>query len=78
MDEVGTVTFSAVQPRVGVPLTASLTDIDGGVSNVTWQWYRRTGTVTVTQGDDGERTVNGADIIADETSDIGHLQADRG
>ena len=39
MDEVGTVTFSAVQPRVGVPLTASLTDIDGGVSNVTWQWY---------------------------------------
>ena len=39
MNEDGTVTFSAVQPRVGVPLTASFTDIDGGVSNVTWQWY---------------------------------------
>ena len=39
MDEPGTVTLSAVQPRVGVALTASLTDIDGGVSSVTWQWY---------------------------------------
>ena len=39
VDEDGTVTFSAVQPRVGVLLTARLTDIDGGVSNVTWQWY---------------------------------------
>ena len=37
-DEAGTVTLSAVQPRVGVPVTASLTDIDGQVSGVTWQW----------------------------------------
>ena len=37
-DEDGTVTLSAVQPRVGVPVTASLTDIDGQVSGVTWQW----------------------------------------
>ena len=37
-DEAGTVTLSAVQPRVGVSLTASLTDIDGPVSGVTWQW----------------------------------------
>ena len=29
LNEDGTVTMSAVQPRVGVPLTASLTDIDG-------------------------------------------------
>ena len=38
VNEVGTVTLSAVQPRVGVSLTASLTDIDGAVSGVTWQW----------------------------------------
>ena len=37
-NEVGTVTLSAVQPRVGVPVTASLTDIDGPVSGVMWQW----------------------------------------
>ena len=37
-DEGGTVTLSAVQPRVGVAVTASLTDIDGRVSGVTWLW----------------------------------------
>ena len=38
VDEDGTVTLSAVQPRVGVSLTASLTDIDGPVTGVKWQW----------------------------------------
>ncbi len=38
VDEAGTVTLSAVQPRVGVAVTASLTDIDGSASGVTWQW----------------------------------------
>ena len=38
-DEEGTVTMSQRQPRVGVPITASLTDPDGDVSNITWQWY---------------------------------------
>ena len=42
VDEPGTVALSAVQPRVGVPLTASLTDIDGGVTGVTWQWSNGT------------------------------------
>ena len=32
------VTMSQRQPRVGVPITASVTDLDGDVSNVTWQW----------------------------------------
>jgi hypothetical protein len=40
VDELGTVTLSAVQPRVGVSLTASLTDIDGGVSDLKWQWSK--------------------------------------
>ena len=39
VNEAGTVTMSQRQPRVGVPITASVTDLDGDVSNVTWQWY---------------------------------------
>ena len=38
-NEPGTVTLSRTQPRVGVPVTASLTDPDGSVSGLTWQWY---------------------------------------
>ena len=38
VNEDGTVTLSAVQPRVGLSLTASLTDIDGPVTAVKWQW----------------------------------------
>ena len=37
--EEGVVTLSTVAPRVAVPLTATLTDSDGGVKDVTWQWY---------------------------------------
>ena len=40
MNEPGTVTLSAVQHRVGVSLTASLTDLDGGVSGLKWQWSK--------------------------------------
>ena len=39
VNELGMVTMSQLQPRVGVALTASVTDLDGDVSNVTWQWY---------------------------------------
>ena len=42
VDEPGTVTMSQRQPRVGVPITASVTDLDGDVSNVTWQWSSST------------------------------------
>ena len=48
VNEDGTVTLSAVQPRVGVSLTASLTDIDGGVSDVKWQWNNGTDIVGAT------------------------------
>ena len=40
VDEAGTLTLSTVQPRVGTPLTATLTDIDGAVSDVVWKWDR--------------------------------------
>ena len=36
--EMGEVMLSARQPEVGVPITASVTDADGGVRDVEWQW----------------------------------------
>ena len=57
VDEAGTLTLSTVQPRVGTPLTATLTDIDGAVSDVTWMWERDTGTWRLHQ----PGTIEGAD-----------------
>ena len=37
-DRAGTVTFRSTLPRVGAALTATLTDPDGSISNLTWQW----------------------------------------
>ena len=54
-DEGGTVTLSRTQPRVGVPLMATLTDPDGSISGLRWQWYR---------GNIGDQTA-----IANATSD---------
>ena len=36
--EDGSITFSSLRPKTGIPLTASLTDPDGGVIDVEWQW----------------------------------------
>ena len=40
VEEDGTVTLSTLQPRIGTALTATLTDIDGAVSDVKWQWAK--------------------------------------
>ena len=40
LDEAGTVELSTVQPQVGTALTATLTDLDGNPSLVSWQWAR--------------------------------------
>ena len=37
-DEDGVVTLSRTLIRVGVPVTASLSDPDGSISGLTWQW----------------------------------------
>ena len=37
-DRAGTVILPSTQPRVGATLTATLTDPDGSISNLTWQW----------------------------------------
>ena len=40
VEEDGTVELSAQQPKAGVELTASVTDLDLGVTGVEWQWSR--------------------------------------
>ncbi len=41
-DDDGVVSLSTSAPRVGSSVTASLSDPDGGVRNVTWQWEKST------------------------------------
>ena len=40
VEEAGIVTLSSNPPEENVPFSASLTDPDGDVANVTWQWQR--------------------------------------
>ena len=42
VDEAGVVSLSTEQPEVGVALTATLSDPDGGVSGATWKWAAAT------------------------------------
>ena len=39
LKEAGTVELSAQQPKAGIALTASVTDLDLGVTGMEWQWY---------------------------------------
>ena len=38
VDEDGEVVISSLQPEIMIPIMASLTDPDGGVADVDWQW----------------------------------------
>ena len=40
VDDAGVVSLSAAQPEEGIALTATLSDLDGGVSGTIWQWER--------------------------------------
>ena len=40
VEETGSVTFSTLQPRVGVELTAELDDDDGSITGLMWAWTR--------------------------------------
>ena len=42
VDEDGTISLTARQPKVGVALTATLTDLDDSVTGTTWQWAKST------------------------------------
>ena len=44
-DEGGVVTLSKTQPRVGIAVTASLTDPDDSISSLTWQWRNGGGNI---------------------------------
>ena len=63
LEEDGTVTLSSVQPQVGVPLTASVTDLDGGVKDITWKWYN------VAIQEDALEDALAVNVIAGATSD---------
>ena len=69
MDEDGMVTLSAQQPYVGVALTASVTDLDGGVTDVTWKWERDNDLA------DAEEKYDDEEVIA-IGGHIGHLHSD--
>ena len=51
VDEDGTVTLNRTRPRVGLAVKASLTDPDGSISKVTWQWSISAGAVTTDGGE---------------------------
>ncbi len=40
VDEAGTVSVSLEQPEVGTPVVVSLSDLDGSLSDISWQWAR--------------------------------------
>ena len=39
LDEPGKVTLSTIQPGIGQPVTATLSDPDGGTNGARWQWH---------------------------------------
>ena len=39
-NDPGTVTLQWLQPEVGTPIMATLTDSDGGITDTVWTWYR--------------------------------------
>ena len=63
VDQAGSVTLSDTTPTQGVAVTATLTDLDTPITDLTWQWQRGTinipgatsATYTPTQDDVGKR-----------------------
>ena len=43
VEEDGSVSLSHIQPEVATSLTATLSDPDGGITGLKWQWMRSTG-----------------------------------
>ena len=65
-NEDGTVTLSRTQPRVGVSVRATLSDPDGSISGLRWQWYRST---TINSGNIETATDLTTTECENETSD---------
>ena len=69
LDEDGEVTFTQVQPQVGVPITAMLSDPDKGITGTMWQWSSETGTAN-------EECNNTGSFTPIEGCDVGNLHPD--
>ena len=69
-DEEGTVTLSPTQHRVGVPITATLKDNDGGVYGEVWQWSIGGNAASTDEGD-----ISGAnsDTYTPKAGDVGGI-----
>ena len=66
--EAGTVKLSPNQPAVGFPVTASLTDVDGGVTGLKWQWRSSStsgGTFTIIPGATSDTYTPKAAVVDD-------------
>ena len=68
IDDAGVVSLSAAQPEEGVALTATLSDPDGGVSGITWQWAR----VASTNGAWTDISGATSDTYTPASGDAGH------
>ena len=69
VNEPGTVSLSWKQPQVGTVLTATLTDPDGDISGITWQWAK---------SDSGSKNSNYTDISGETASTYTPVAADVG
>ena len=64
VEELGTVSLSSASPEIDVALTATLSDPDGGVTNVVWHWDRspdQTAWVTIPEAGTATYTPTEAD-----------------
>ena len=69
VEEEGVVTLDKVTPVVGIPVTASLKDADGGISKLTWEWRIADATATTTT--DGPITGATSDTYTPKAGDVG-------
>ena len=79
VNEDGSVTLSSIQPAVGTPLTATVTDPDGEVTNVIYQWTSGPTEVSADVEDIDDATsatympTAGDPADEDDTGDIGNF-----
>ena len=69
-NEDGVVTLSKTQPRVGIAVTASLTDPDGSISGRTWEWSINGATAEDATSDGPIKDAN-ADTYTPKAEDVG-------
>ena len=76
LEEDGSVSLDQIQTQAGIPVTAELSDSDGGVRGLKWQWSRQT---EEAQGVDGGPPATlpacpamAAPVDADATNNVGN------